>query len=232
MINTNVVQATSNYSEPDSQQKSVVGRLSIIIDDKIINGTIFHIGNGICLTAGHCFKNLSHGNIINNSFVEFSIGVPQQQLRTLINEIILIDVNLDLAVLRLAIVPTQALKLSPKDCANGEDVFMIHYPQGGNIKKSDNGVATIMDFGRGDGEVGNIAMYEGSEYFRSTCTTEPGSSGAPIFSLQDSNKVIGIHVRGDGRGTQNIHAAIKISEIKKKLEICLTPRTKRAVLLI
>jgi len=87
-----------------------------------------------------------------------------------------------------------SLKLSNESINIGKKVTLVHHPEG-NPKQYSSGQVHHLNQGR----------------FFHTAHTMGGSSGAPVVS-NDSCKVIGVHVAGDGT-TQRYNNAVPIKEI-------------------
>lgn len=101
-----------------------------------------------------------------------------------VEEIIRLDKNQNLAVLRLQSSPPDSVERLAREGrapVRDEEVFLVHYPQGESLRISDAD-CRIKD-----------PQVENSPLMTYVCRTDPGSSGGVIFGKWDS-KPLGMHI--------------------------------------
>ena len=120
----------------------------------------------------------------------------------LIQKIIAIDVDNDLALLQITIPGVKPLRLGDNDKVRiGDQVYVAGSPKG-------------LEGTFSDGIISRISRAEGKEYLQMTAPISPGSSGGPV--LNSEGKVIGVAFMTI-EGGQNLNFAIPSKYVKALL---------------
>lgn len=142
-----------------------------------------HIGNGLVLSAGHCFANTSSAQAIcNRTYVQFGYrkGVAPY-LTTRCVEIVSMQLTSrkDYVLFRVATVPKAKMEVSLTVPQSGTTVTIFGHPQGRRLEWSQN--CSLQD--------SRNILYSDIAH---RCDTEPGSSGSVIIDA-NTLEVVGIH---------------------------------------
>lgn len=154
-----------------------------------IGCTVTHVGNGIGLTAGHCFQHSTGDrsyDLACDNAIRFG-DRPGNESKTVYCSKILVreeSTNGDYAVIRLSEVPAGVVQIDLTPPAIGDVITIFGHPQHRSLEWSDR--CTIES---SEPIGGNAAM------FAHQCDTEPGNSGSTILNDQ-TLKIIGIHQGG------------------------------------
>ena len=169
--------------------------------------TVTHLGNGIVITAGHCFANTPFRGIASADSCEsrrydIKWGVTYAQDAGYLNskcvKVLAMELNQerDYAILRVSPVPPRHLKVDfEHEIAEGDTISIFSHPSMRPLEWSSYcGVEGFFEQAKG-------------HQFRYSCDTEGGSSGASV--LNKANSVVGIHNYYNSESNRN--GATKIS---------------------
>ena len=175
--------------------------------------TGFHVGDGIVVSAGHCFQGDNFENdppleelVLKKTvaYTDFNYIVGGKVARSQIKKIIYSRMNhgkkdekghqgreasLDFAFVEITSPPKAKLKLhrGPRPPSGSKISIMSGDKKGGTLRWS--GFCNIRDLRDPGSKITPIGFYH-------LCDTEPGASGAPII-LEQTREVTGIHILGD-----------------------------------
>jgi V8-like Glu-specific endopeptidase len=151
--------------------------------------TVTHVGNGIAITAGHCFASGKFQNIrtklpCNDTKYEIRWGVTydtEGYLTSQCTEVIATEYNRerDYAIFRVSAIPPTVMELSPETIEPDQQISIYSHPRRRPMEWSQ--WCTVEGF---------VDQSNGHQFFYS-CDTEGGSSGAAV--LDSANRVVGIH---------------------------------------
>jgi hypothetical protein len=179
------------------------------------NCTAFHIGNGVAVTAGHCFSNGPSADSLiacNATLIEWGVVDPKPPVsksRCVALLYRVFDEDADIAVMKIAPSPDVSMQIAARE--EQEDlgeVGILGYPQHHSLTWSNS-----CPIKREDSDL------TGREQFTHFCDTGAGNSGSPVLNPLSGN-VIGIHNGGLDR--QNYATFFRqkfIDEIQRKLQI-------------
>jgi hypothetical protein len=153
--------------------------------------TATHIGNGLAITAGHCFDARSkRGKLADCSKWEIKWGLrkdAEPYLVTKCKSVLAYELNKDrdYAIFTVDQIPSAFVEVSLSAPAKiGSTVTIFGHPQGRPLEWSQT--CTLEDASKGDW---------GKNQFSHQCDTEPGNSGSTVLD-DTSLKVVGIHDGG------------------------------------
>ncbi|HLG15264.1 MAG TPA: trypsin-like peptidase domain-containing protein [Blastocatellia bacterium] len=155
-------------------------------------GSGFFVGDGVIVTNYHVIKGASR----------LRAKIVGQKSLYPINQVLIIDVKKDLALVRVAGVRASALSLGDDSrVATGDEIYVVGNPEGleGTFSK---------------GVISGIRSINGRRYLQITAPISPGSSGGPV--LNAGGEVIGVAV-GSLRTGQNLNFAIPASDVTSLL---------------
>ncbi len=151
--------------------------------------TVTHVGNGIAITAGHCFASNNFEGVHENipcSDVRFSVrwGVTygtSGYLTSQCMEVIATELNgeRDYAIFRVSPVPPSKIELAEHAPQLDSDISIYSHPR-----------MRPMEWSQWCKVEGFVEKSNNNQFFYS-CDTEGGSSGAAV--LNSEFKVVGIH---------------------------------------
>ncbi len=162
------------------------------------------------LSSGTCFAVNENGFLITNYHVvenakKISVrGINNEFNNTIIANVIAIDKNNDLALLKLTDTIYQGFFssipyiLSQNKCDVGESVYSLGFPLRstmGDEVKLNNGIISS-----NSGFNGDVTCYQTS------VPVQPGNSGGPLFNI--SGEIIGI-INAKHKGAENVSYAVK-----------------------
>lgn len=154
--------------------------------------TATHIGNGIAITAGHCFwagDTLSRDTDCKDVTIEWGVreGVSPY-LKSNCEKILFAQRNReanDFAVIKVFPVPETSIGVElTRKAAAGDEVTIFSHPEELPLRWSKSCIVEVML----DPKLPPGAMHH-------KCDTNPGSSGATIIDVK-TNKIVGIHDGG------------------------------------
>jgi hypothetical protein len=161
------------------------------------------------LTANHCLvdEEYPENKIENMTLYMDDISLDRGTPFRIANQVVESNSTLDYAILRVEGNPGQTFptaKLDTLDIPRGEELFVIHHPEGERQQLSRRSCRA-----RGP--------YKDQYSFLHLCDTMKGSSGAPIFS-DNSNipVVVGIHERYELLDGFKLNVGTSISAIASK----------------
>ncbi len=174
----NLVAVDSSYS---SRIINAIGRLRV-------GCTVTHVGQGLVVTAGHCFFDKTfegraeHRSCGENKFeVEWGVltGSPRFMLSHC-SEIVAAEYRggIDYTIFRVEPYPASFLAISEQEIRHGERISIFSHPRRRPLEWS------------GFCEAKGLSSYNDSQ-FGYECDTDGGSSGAAI--LNEGNEIVGIH---------------------------------------
>lgn len=152
--------------------------------------TATHIGGGIALSAGHCFRAPRERSSTREcGSVTVKWGQRHDKREYLVSkcvEVLAYQLNddTDYAIFRVDSTPRIALEIDPTPVATDTAVTIFGYPRGRPLEWSQTCRVRPAKSGNW-----------GADQFSHQCDTEPGSSGAVVISSQ-SGKIVGIHDGG------------------------------------
>ena len=167
-------------------------------------GSGFFVSQDHIVTNYHVIAGAAHG----------TAKIVGKTRTYLIQGIIAIDVDNDLALLQVTIPDVKPLRLGDSNKVRiGDQVYVAGSPQG-------------LEGTFSDGIISRISKGEGKEYLQMTAPISPGSSGGPV--LNSKGKVIGVAFMAIEEG-QNLNFAIPSKYIKALLNTkgTLTPLAQR-----
>ncbi|MFO0676480.1 MAG: trypsin-like peptidase domain-containing protein [Polyangiaceae bacterium] len=152
--------------------------------------TATHIGNGIVLTAGHCFNAPStrRNNVACSESIQWGLRVDKAAYMTSRCQTILAyetNDDRDYAILRVSPAPTPKIDvdLSGRPATN-TTLTIFGHPQARPLEWSQTCPLK-------PGSTGNW----GADQFSHQCDTEPGNSGSTVLA-DDTLRIVGIHDGG------------------------------------
>nr|WP_294550927.1 serine protease [uncultured Rhodopila sp.] len=170
-----------------------VGRLSYVLRHDSVPHVVCAatvVAPDLLLTARHCFRDKDDnprplesaeillGHLSKGSGIAIQVETtPVQEGQTLDDDYMLLRTSQDIPP-EFPIAP-----LSASTVSSGEDLFVVHAPQGSI------GLLSI------SGQCRAARDPERGWFLRHTCVTERGSSGAPVFLL--NGKMVGVHTNGN-----------------------------------
>ena len=139
--------------------------------------TVFHVGDGLVLTAGHCFaEGVKSGDPCITNRIQWQDGLKSQCVQVLEHAY---TENKDYAVIEVDPVPESVFQVAVERSYG--DFAVIGYPK-------DQGLTVSLDCG--ENQIRD-SIGDPNKIFHD-CDSLPGNSGSPIFSTTDW-KVIGVH---------------------------------------
>lgn len=220
--------------------------LSIYVHDEHVStcsGTL--IAADLVLTAGHCMSDPggleeASGSFCFNFESTCDGGKPEPhtpkfyKIKKVIRRKYLTSGSLDYCILQLAVPPVgigiTPIVMRPDMPAVGDEVFLIHHPQGVIKKVSanpDSSWATISDLGVNSGLSNYI-------YLRANTDLTGGSSGSSLFD--NSGRIIGIAdidtTRKSGFPGACGNGILSITEVLKDLATSLPPTPTTDVMMV
>jgi hypothetical protein len=161
--------------------------------------TVFHIGNGRGITAGHCVLPAGRGsNLPCRGTIEWGVRqeglvtTPDPNTSTCLKVVTATNQDeVDFAVVRFDVAPSAVVHLSTRNPARNASIQILGYPAGPPLAYLANGCN--LHFGNET----QIAALENKPWIVAyKCDTDRGSSGSPIFRTDDWT-VIGVHNAGE-----------------------------------
>ena len=175
-----LVQITADYA--NNPRIQAIGRMNL-------GCTATHVGNGIAISAGHCFARGNfegvHKNVPCNDLkhqVRWGLTYGSEgYLTSSCTEIIASELNeeRDYAIFRVFPVPTGSIGLNPETVSVDAQISIFSHPRKRHLEWS--------QWCKVEGLVGKS---HGHQFYYS-CDTEGGSSGAAV--LDKNYHVVGIH---------------------------------------
>lgn len=159
--------------------------------------------------------------IIKDTIVDISFDDDGLSMEYIGKRLVAMDPDLDFALIE--VVPIDAARrglhvpINTGPLANGQDIKIVHHPEA--LQKRIT-LGCRVDSNAFDSWRNNVAGVD----FTHRCDTEGGSSGAPVFNLQ--NQLVGLHHRGfridPATCTQKdrVNKAVHISKIYQYLQSC------------
>jgi V8-like Glu-specific endopeptidase len=152
--------------------------------------TCTHLGQGLVLTAAHCFKlegyDVTDRPCRSTTVVWAAPGLPQSGCQTILraqhNEL------RDYALLRVSNPPPGKVDVALTRTAKATRIFLLGYP-------GSRGLTLSPGCSLFSGTAGG--MLDNADMFAHKCDTEEGNSGSPVFH---ENQMVGIHVGGEAYG--------------------------------
>jgi len=170
-----VLQDGSNVPARYRYLYDAIGRMSPSIC------TVSHVGNGIAITAGHCFKNGDYGTI------EWGVRASDHPQGYLVSEVTRViakrwvaDEQTDYAIIAVAPAPNAAVPIALTRPAQNTTTTIFSHPHYRPLEWS---------------QLCKRGALSNATVFRHSCDTEPGSSGAAVFD-DTTLRVYGIHNGG------------------------------------
>ena len=171
------------FDEENASLVKAIGRMRV-------GCTVTHIGGGIGITAGHCFRSVHFEGIQRGmpcdkerySIVWGLVDGNEHPLPVECKEVIAFEYNeaRDYALLRIDPVPEESIELNFALPQIGDQVSIFSHPQRRMLEWSNYcSIEKIYDAPKA-----GLMAY--------SCDTEIGSSGAPI--LNDAHEMIGLHM--------------------------------------
>lgn len=161
--------------------------------------TVSHIGNGIVITAGHCFWQtfFEPKRLINQRCTDETIqwgkldGDTKEASVSKCEQIYAMQddnkANIDFAIFKVSNPPVEKLDLDLTGLnLPSKKITLFSYPDDRDLTWSK--YCVVLPPG---------ADPEYQKGFSHKCDTEAGSSGAPILDMK-TGKVVGLHISGDG----------------------------------
>lgn len=162
--------------------------------------TVSHVGQGIVITAGHCF-NAGRSRHSGPCAEEIAWGYridAKPYLKSRCTRVLAMEKNeeRDYAILEVDKIPRVSLPID----------FSVGFKFGTMVRTLGHSKSSYLQASsycslEERGDFGSQFAKYGDLYFFYKCDTLPGSSGGPVFRISDG-KVIGIHM-GGLRGTPN-----------------------------
>lgn len=168
----------------------------VTVESGMGSGTAFYVSqDGYLLTNKHV--------VGDDKFVRVKLSTG----RSLVGEVVRVDKERDVALLRTDPFPGEVLALRPDGGTPGEAVFVVGSPFGQTL----SGTITR-------GVLSAHRLFEGVPYLQSDVAVNPGNSGGPM--LDANGRVIGITVISF-RATQGINLFVPIDDALEKLSLTL-----------
>ena len=186
--NNELTPVVQNGANIPSQLRPLINAFGLIS----MGCTATHIGNGVVLTAGHCFDapEKRADNVACPSNVTVKWGLRQDAapfLQSKCTKILAYELNADrdYAIFTVDKAPTEKVAVDlGKKATLGTQITIFGHPQARPLEWSQT--CTIQSAQKGGW---------GKNQFSHQCDTEPGNSGSTVISMK-SLKVIGIHDGG------------------------------------
>ena len=139
--------------------------------------TVFHIGEGVVLSAAHCFSEKVQANTACVTHdIHWADGSVSACTEVLYREL---DDDQDLFAFVVDPIPADSFTIAETSFrAIGEELVIVGYPAELDLSMATGCSAT--------------AVTPGSPRFEHNCDSLPGNSGSPIFS-KNSGEIIGVH---------------------------------------
>lgn len=171
-----------------------VAKLSFVVGDHSYVCSGFLISDDLLMTNEHCVNSDATclTTVARFGYQTDSMGVPRPGAQYRCTELVAVDYELDMALLRLERSPGKewgVLQVADEAPSAAEPMLIIQHPGGRPKMISINECAVTLPVAPGRGQDTDIAH---------GCDTEGGSSGSPVINT--SGKVIGLHHFGVGQG--------------------------------
>ena len=169
-----------------------IGLIEFRVNGKRFHCTGTHIGDGVMLTAGHCFKEfgVSADTVLAQSLEKGSCivhwgvrsiegGYLESDCTVLLGAKFVVN-GIDAAVVEVSPAPSARVELARTQVADGSRVTIFSHPRGRTLEWS---------------QTCRLRYGELSSGFYHLCDTEPGSSGAAVLDYATLT-IVGIHNAG------------------------------------
>ncbi len=175
-----LVQVPASYANDPRVQS--IGKLKV-------GCTATHLGNGIAITAGHCFARSNFAGVRENlpcSEAKYSVrwGVTygsEGYLTSQCTAVVAMELNSerDYAIFRVSPIPPSSIPISLEKVNMGDDISIFSHPR-----------MRPLEWSQWCKVEGFVQKSHGNQFYYS-CDTEGGSSGAGV--LDKDYKFVGIH---------------------------------------
>jgi V8-like Glu-specific endopeptidase len=163
---------------------------------KSSNGcTLTHVGKGIVVTAGHCFKAKTFKQFDKScAWISSTWGYyagSENNFSSRCNKILVMqkNENVDYAILQFDKFPIASVNVNVNySTPIDSEISIFGHPWGKYLHWSSD--CTVQSYLK--------SRYAGVDQFSHACDSEPGFSGAPIIDV-NSSKMIGIHSGGNAK---------------------------------
>lgn len=204
------IDANGSNLDP-SIEKSIIKSIGRITrdngDNTVSRCTATHIGDGVVVTAGHCFWAQSDFTV-GGSCEEFTVewGLFQDQKPQMVSsctEILLArddDQEHDIAMFTVSPFPTSKISIASEvDWSEELDLMIFAHPKGRPMEVASQCVTHDLKFDTLGTIADTLQPMNRDIRFGHSCDTESGSSGAAVLDRY-TGELIGVHSGGNKKG--------------------------------